>query len=94
MKIKVKKFYILGAICAILVVVSIFLTIEMSSSGVEISDLEKNEAALSDQKRTLEESLVKNLSTSELTEKSLEMGFIKPANLVYVTEVPPVANLP
>lgn len=91
---KNKKFYILGIICGVLAVVSIFLTIEVAASGVEISNLEKTETALGDQKRSLEESLVKNLSTSLLTEKSLEMGFVKPANLVYVSEVPPVANLP
>lgn len=86
--------YIIGGICAVLAAVSILLTIDVASSGVEMASLEKSQSQLTEQKRSLEESLVKNLSNSELQEKSDQLGFVKPANLVYVSEVPPVAQLP
>ena len=56
--------------------------------------MEKTQKDLSAQKRDLEEQLVKNLSSSGLQEKSVELGFIKPTNMVYVSQLPPVANLP
>ena len=75
-------------------IVSILLTIEVATSGVEVANLENTQKQLSAQKRDLEEQLVKNLSSSGLQEKSGELGFIKPAILVYVQELPPVAKLP
>lgn len=88
------KIYILGGVCAVLAIVSIFLTIEVATSGVEVANLEKNEASLNEQQRLLEESLVKNLSNSALQSKSEDLGFVKPTNLVYVSEALPVAQLP
>ena len=73
---------------------SIFLTIESATTGVEVSRLEKTETDLSNQKRGLEEVLVKSLSSSTLQEKSTELGFVKPTDLVYLSQVAPVAKLP
>lgn len=88
------KIYILGCVCGVLAIVSIFLTIEVATSGVEIAKLESTESVLNEEHRSLEESLVKNLSNSELQAKSEDLGFVKPTNLVYVSETPPVAQLP
>lgn len=88
------KIYILGGICGVLAIVSIFLTIEVATSGVEVAKLEKTESVLDQQHRSFEESLVKNLSNSELLAKSEDLGFVKPTNLVYVSEAPTVAQLP
>lgn len=70
---------------------SIFMTIETATTGVEIAELEKTENQLLGKKRDLEGSLVKTLSATQLQEKSVELGFIKAAELVYVTDLKPVA---
>lgn len=98
--VKSVKNYILITLCGILAAVSVFLTIETATSGAEVASLDKTEVELINQKRTLEENLVKGISMSKLEEKSVELGFIKPESLVYVsssenpTAVAPVANLP
>ena len=88
------KNYILVTVCGILAVTSVFLTIETTTSGAEIAKLDKTAIELTNQKRNLEESLVKGVSMSQLVEKSAELGFVKPENMVYVSSVAPVANLP
>jgi cell division protein FtsL len=85
------KNIILITIVGILAVSSIFMTIETATTGVEISELEKTESQLLSKKRDLEGSLVKTLSSTQLQEKSAELGFIKAAKLVYVTDLKPVA---
>ncbi|HTK03924.1 MAG TPA: hypothetical protein VL401_04145 [Alphaproteobacteria bacterium] len=86
---KTYKNYILITICGILAAISVFLTIEAATSGAEIANLDKTAKELTDQKRILEESLVKGISMSQLTEKSAELGFVKPENLVYVSNSAP-----
>lgn len=88
------KRYILIGVCGVLAVSSIFMTVETTTSGVEVSNLQKQEVQLSDQNRYLEDTLVKTLSINELEQKSGEMGFVKPETLVYVAPSQPVAKLP
>lgn len=88
------RVYILCGICGVLAILSIFMTIETSTSGAEVANLEKNEAQLLSQRQDIEEKLVENLSVNSLQEKSSELGFTKINNLVYVSESVPVARLP
>jgi hypothetical protein len=88
------RVYVLGGICGILAVLSIFMTIETATSGAEIADLQKKEAQLASQQQSIEASLVENLSVNSLQEKSTEMGFVKVGDLVYVSGGIPVARLP
>jgi hypothetical protein len=90
---KLKKVILVG-VCGILAVSSIFMTIETATSGVEVSNLQKEEAQLLGRKRSLEDTLVQSLSISELEEKSGEMGYTKPVTLVYPAPLQPVAKLP
>lgn len=87
-----KHNYILIGLFLVLSVSSIFMTIETATSGMEVSKLQKNEALLLTQKRDLQESLVKTLSVSELSEKSADLGFTKAENLVYVSASENVAE--
>lgn len=87
------RVYILGGLCGVLAVLSIFMTIETATSGVEIADLQKKESRLIGEQQALQENLVENLSTSSLQEKSNEMGFVKVNNLVYVANAETVANV-
>ncbi len=86
--------HILVVVCGLLALASIVMTIENATNGTEMSKLEKKEALLSDRKRTIEESLVKTFSMAELQSRSTEYGFVKPQNLVYFSDVEPVAKLP
>jgi hypothetical protein len=84
----------LGMTFAVLALSSIFMTIETATSGVEIASLQKQEVGLQEEKRSLEESLVKSLSLGDMEDKSVEMGYTKPAALVYVAPPETVAKLP
>lgn len=86
--------YILIATVGVLAISSIFLTIETAVTGAVVSNLEKTEAQLEAHKKELESSMVKNQSVTNLIDKSGELGFSKPANLVFVNDVAPVAKLP
>ncbi len=88
-----KKYILIGFLAA-LAVSSVLMTVVTVTSGAEVSNLQKQEAQLSDQKRYLEDTLVKTLSMSSLQEKSTELGYVKPVNLVYVAPPEPVAKLP
>lgn len=82
------------AICVILTIINVVITIGGAGSGAYISSLQKKEQQLGDQKRTLQDDLVKSLSLSDLQEKSQSLGFIKPTDLVYLSGAAPVAKLP
>lgn len=92
--VKNTKNYILLGICGILATTSILLTIQTATSGVEISKIETKEQQLLATKKDLEESLIKTLSMNELQEKSGDLGFTKPSNLVYISSNESVAKLP
>lgn len=77
-----------------MVISSVVMTVVSASSSAEVSNLQKTEAKLSDDKRVLENTLVKTLSMSELQEKGNELGYGAPENLVYVTQPEAVAKLP
>lgn len=88
-----KKYILVGFIAA-LAISSVSMTVVTATSGAEVSALQKQEALLSDQKRSLEDTLVKTLSMNDLQEKSIGLGFEKPVNLVYVAPPEAVAKLP
>lgn len=90
---KYRNFILLG-ICGILAISSVITTIGVSASGAQISDLQKKESQLSSEKRVLEGQLVKTSSVSELQTKSADLGFVKPAETVYLSAGLPVAKLP
>lgn len=92
-KINLRNYILLGVL-AFLAISSVAMTIETAVSSVEISKLQDKEQSLSMEKRSLEETLVKTLSMGALSEKSTEMGFVKPDNLVYVAPSEAVAKLP
>ncbi|KKQ91755.1 MAG: hypothetical protein UT58_C0004G0003 [Microgenomates group bacterium GW2011_GWC1_39_7b] len=88
------KNYFLAGFCGVLAIGSIAMTIETATSGMEIASLEKIENKLVEDRRDIEEMLVKTLSSRELQQKSKELGFTKPENLVYISQILPVAKLP
>ena len=90
---KNSKIYVLSCICGVLVILSIFMTIDSATSGNEVANLQKKQTALLVKQQELQESLVEGLSLSSLEERSVEMGFVEVGNLVYVSTSVPVASL-
>ena len=88
------KKYILISLVGVLAASSVLMTVVTATSGAEVSALQKQEAVLSDQKRLLENTLVKTLSMNDLQEKSVGLGYEKPVNLVYIAPPEAVAKLP
>lgn len=82
---KMKK-YMLLAVGVVLVISSVFMTVETATSGVEVSNLRQKQRELSMEKRNLEGTLVRSLSINGLEEKSSEMGYVKPNTMVYVSQ--------
>ena len=78
------KKYLIIAITAIFVVSSVFIAIEASASGAEMRQLEEEKSVLSRQKSELEQEMVKGMSSQEISQKSLELGFVKPTDLMYL----------
>ena len=91
--ISIKKYILIG-LFGVLAISSVIMTVVSATSGAEISKLQKEEAKLTDDKRYLENMLVKTLSMNQLQEKSGSLGFGKPVNLIYVTQPEAVAKLP
>jgi len=89
-----KKNQVLTGVCAVLIVLTVIVTVSSATTGVEMSRLEKEELALTNERRNLQEAFVKTLSTHDLDAKSSGLGFTKPADIVYISGLPPVANLP
>jgi hypothetical protein len=87
------KKYILISLFGALAISSVFMTVVGATSGAEISKLQKEEVKLIEEKRYLENTLVKTLSMNQLQEKSGSLGFSKPVNLVYVALPEAVAQL-
>jgi len=93
-KMKNIKKYMLIFFLGAMAVSSILMTVATATSGAEVANLQKEQARLADQKRYLESTLVKTLSMDQLDEKSGSLGYVKPANLVYVALPESVAKLP
>lgn len=87
------KHQVLLVVCGILAICTIVLTVNTATSGVEMSKLETKEQSLMDQRRALQENLVKSISSRELEEKSTSLGFVKPSNVFYISDLLPVASL-
>jgi hypothetical protein len=94
MNLKKFKNQLLLGICGVLTILTVVVTVSTATTGAEMSRLEKEEATLTDQRRDIQESFVKTLSTHELEDKSGSLGFAKPADIVYISALLPVANLP
>lgn len=88
----IKKYLFIGLLL-FFTATSIFYTVEVVASGAEISSLEKTKNNLIQQKTVLEDSFIKSLSINKLQEKSIELGFTKPASVIYVSGSEPVTAL-
>lgn len=94
LNIKNIRMYILGTVCGLMSVATIFMTIETSTDGAQIAHLQQKETELLAKQQELQQQLVESLSVNNLTQTSTDLGFMKVNNLVYVNEPVSVAKLP
>ncbi|MGB6838889.1 MAG: hypothetical protein WBD86_01535 [Microgenomates group bacterium] len=85
---------VLLPVLAFFVIATVFFTIEVSTLGAGLAYLEQEEANLIKEKQTLSGELVGASSLNEIGEKAKDLGFIKPSNVIYISEKEAVAKLP
>lgn len=89
---KITSFF--GAILGILVVATVFVTIETSAAGVELSMLEKEEALLYKENVELRSKIVQSTSLSKVNEAAKDLDLKKASKIIYITEEETVAKRP
>jgi len=88
-----KKIHLLLAVTTVFIISSVFLTIEASANSALVTSLENQQKNLLKQRSELENTLVGEMSGATLEEKSVELGFGKPKDLMYLTSSEQVAAL-
>ena len=81
-------------ILSFLVIANVYLCINYATSGAVISHLERQETSIDDEKSYLSEQLLITASLKQIESKAEEMGFSKPANILYLNSEESVAKLP
>lgn len=88
------RVYFLWSSLAVLCAITIFLTIEMVTSGAETAKLERQESILTQENKDLSEKVVKGTSLAGIEGRADELGFRKPEEVIYIGQTRPVAKLP
>lgn len=90
----VKIAYPLGAVLAILVIGTVFLTVEATASGASLVNLERQQQQLIQENVDLKNQIVGVTSLSQIKENAQDLGFLKATNIIYITEEETFARLP
>lgn len=86
--------FVLLPILTLFVVAIVFFTIEMSTLGAQLVELENEEAKLIKERQEFSVQLIDASSLSEIGEKAEDLGFKKPSSIIYISEKEAVAKLP
>ena len=81
-----KKTRLVWVITGIVVAVSIFFTIQNSTSGARLSQLESIEAKTKQENLQIKSEIIILSSLSNFQEEASELGFFKPQQIVYIAE--------
>lgn len=88
------KSFLFWIVTGLFLASSVFTAIQTATSGAELSILQKKEVALLESKRILSHNLASKTSLFESEAKSVELGFTKPNEIIYLTGEDGVAKLP
>lgn len=86
--------YLLWFVLSVLVVANVYLSIESATSGAEIVYQEVQEKILSEEGNSLSEGLLKIASLKQVEGQAVDLGFGKPASILYLNDEESVAKLP
>jgi hypothetical protein len=81
-------------ILAMFIVATVFFAIEASTLGARLVELENEEVILIKEKQEYSNQLINSSSLSGMGEKAEQLGFIKPSDVIYISEKEAVAKLP
>lgn len=84
----------MAPIFVVLIVASVFIMIDVATSGSKLAKLEKEKASLSRENGEIKEKLIGDSSLTELSNKAEDLGFAKPQSVIYVTDIDTLAKLP
>ena len=84
---------ILGVL-AVVLIITVYFAIQISSLGATLVDLENNNKKLSDENLKLTSEIMKSGSLSQASEKAEELGFSGPSRVIYLSREDSVAKLP
>lgn len=78
----------------VFVIFNIFFTIQISTSGAELSDFQREKDRLLQENQDLERQIIRLSSLRNLEKDAESLGFIKPQKVIYITEDQVVAKAP
>lgn len=84
--------YCLWVMVGILLITSVFFTIDTATGGAEVSKLQKTETTLAQENRVLTDTLVQSSSLKAIDSKAKELGFSQPDKVVYISQKEAVAE--
>ena len=82
------------SIISMFVIATVFFVIEASTLGAHLAKLENEEVVLIREKQEYSNQLINSSSLSGMGEKAEELGFIKPSDVIYISDKEAVAKLP
>jgi len=82
------------SILSMFVVATVFFAIEASTLEAHLAKLENEEFLLAKEKQEYSNQLINLSSLSGMGEKAEELGFMKPSNVIYISEKEAFAKLP
>ena len=84
----------LGAILAVLVLVTVIVTIETSASGAQLAYLENEETMLTQENTELKAKIIQSTSLNKIGEVAKGKDLKKATKIIYITEDETVAKIP
>jgi len=81
-----KKLYISWFVFGLVFLLTIFFTIQTATSGAEFAEVESVKNNLITENKLLEGDVIKLSSLKNLEENAQELGFLKPSNIIYISD--------
>ncbi len=85
---------IIVPIIALFVITSVYMAIQVATSGAVIAKLDSEKRELEKENAEISNVLINSSSLSELGERAEELGFVKPEAILYIKGDKAVAKLP
>jgi len=85
---------VLWILISVFIISYVFITIESATEGASLTKIIKEESRLRDENQVLSTRLIKESSLTTLEIKAIELGFIKPSDIIYILEPGSVAKVP
>jgi len=82
-----KKINIVWTINLVLLIAIVFLGINSSGRGVEVSKMEREVAQINLAKHQYADLILSYSTTDNMTKKAQELGFLKASNVVYFSSI-------